>query len=291
MTSTTEMVATRDGLQLQERRWPAVGEARGSVLLIHGLGEHSGRYERAGTILAATGLDVVGLDLRGFGGSGGRRGHVDSMETWLDDIQDRLEARRTETAGRPVVLMGHSMGGLVCLSYAESDRRQPDLLILSSPALAADLPAWKQSLAKVLGRVVPTISVKNGLDGEVLSRDPAVGVDYVADPLNVHSSTTGLARVLLDAQERAIRDVGRVRVPTLVTHGGDDRLVPTASSEILATVPGVERRVYPGLRHETLNEPEGPQVAADMAVWIGAHLAPVEPALGAEEASASDVPG
>ena len=276
------MVAARDGSQLQERHWPAVGEVRAFVLLIHGLGEHSGRYERAGTILAATGLDVVGLDLRGFGGSAGRRGHVDSMDTWLDDVKERLGARRTDARGRPVVLIGHSVGGLVCLAYAESDRPQADLLVLSAPALAADLPAWKEALVKILGRVVPTLAVKNGFDGEVLSRDPAVGVDYVADPLNVHSTTTGLGRVLLDAQGRAIRDVGRLHTPTLVIHGGDDRLVPTASSEVLDAVPGVERRVYPGLRHETLNEPEGPQVAADIAVWIGAHLAASRP----DEASA-----
>ncbi len=274
------MVAARDGLALQERRWTSVGEARGFVLLIHGLGEHSGRYERTASILAATGLDVVGLDLRGFGGSGGRRGHVDALDTWLDDIQDRLAARHLEAAGRSVILLGHSMGGLVCLSYAETTRPQPDLLVLSAPAVADGLPSWKRTLVLGLGRVVPTASVANGVDGEILSRDPAVGVDYLADPLNVHRSTTGLGRVALSAQAPAIREVGRVRIPTLVIHGGDDRLVPTASSEVLGPVPGVERRVYPGLRHETLNEPEGPQVAADVAVWIGAHLGSVGPAAG-----------
>lgn len=272
MTSTIASVAARDGLPLQERRWPAVGELRGFVLLVHGLGEHTGRYERAGSIFAATGLDVVGLDLRGFGGSGGRRGHVDAMDIWLVDLQDRLAARRIEAAGRPVILFGHSIGGLVALVYAESDRPQPDLLVLSSPALAADLPAWKKTLVRTLGRIAPTVSVANGLDGDLLSRDPAVGVDYVADPLNVHTSTTRLGLVLLEGQDTAIRHVSRLRIPTLVVHGGDDRLIPTACTEILASVPGVERRVYPGLRHEMLNEPEGPQVAADIAVWIVAHL-------------------
>jgi alpha-beta hydrolase superfamily lysophospholipase len=272
VTSTVDSVPTRDGLLLQERRWPAVGEARGFVLLVHGLAEHTGRYEPASSILAATGLDVVGLDLRGFGGSGGRRAYVESMETWLDDLEDRLSARRTEAVGGKVVLLGHSMGGLLALIYAESARPQPDLLVLSAPALADTLPAWKKTLVRTLGRVVPTVSVANGLDGELLSRDPAVGVDYLADPLNVHRSTTGLGRVLLEGQATAIRDVARLRVPTLVIHGGEDRLIPTSCTEFLASVPGVERRVYPGLRHETLNEPEGPQVAADIAVWIGAHL-------------------
>ncbi len=272
MTATVETVPTRDGLQLQERRWPAVGEAHGFMLLTHGLGEHTGRYERAASIFAATGLDVIGLDLRGFGGSGGRRGHVGSLEIWLDDLSERLTARRLAAGGRPVILFGHSVGGLVALSYAESDRPQPDLLVLSSPALADDLPGWKKTLVRAIGRVAPTMTFKNGLDGSLLSRDPAVGVDYVADPLNVHSTTAGLARVLLAAQGTATANVNRVHVPTLVVHGGDDRLIPPDCSEVLATVPGVERRVYPGLRHEMLNEPEGPQVAADIAVWIGVHL-------------------
>jgi len=272
MTSAIESVPAADGLQLQERHWPAVGEAHGFMLLTHGLGEHTGRYERAASIFAATGLDVVGLDLRGFGGSGGRRGHVDSLDRWLDDLAERLAARRLAAEGRPVILFGHSVGGLVALSYAESDRPQPDLLVLSSPALADDLPGWKKTVVQAIGRVAPSMTFANGLDGSLLSRDPAIGVDYVADPLNVHSSTAGLARVLLAAQGTATANVTHLHVPTLVVHGGDDRLIPPACSEVLATVPGVERRVYPSLRHEMLNEPEGPQVAADIAVWIGAQL-------------------
>lgn len=272
MPSTTATISSRDGVPLLLRRWPAVGEASASVLIVHGLGEHSGRYERTGAILAATGLDVAAIDLQGFGGSGGRRAFLGRWDTWLDDVEDRLAGLRAEGGGRPVILLGHSMGALVALSYALSDRPRPDLLILSAPALAADLPAWKKTMVRVLGRVAPTVSVANGLDGELLSRDPAVGADYVADPLNHHRTTTALGRHLLLAQERALAGLGRLGVPTLVIHGGSDRLVPTASSEVLASLPLVDRRVYPDLRHETLNEPEGPQVAAEIAVWIGARL-------------------
>jgi alpha-beta hydrolase superfamily lysophospholipase len=274
MPSTTATIASRDGVPLLLRRWPAVGEASASVLIVHGLGEHSGRYERTGTLLAATGLDVAAIDLQGFGGSGGRRAFISRWDTWLDDVEDRLAGLRAEGGGRPVVLLGHSMGALVALLYALSERPRPDLLILSAPALVADLPAWKKTMVRLLGRVAPTVSVANGLDGGLLSRDPAVGVDYVADPLNHHRTTTALGRQLLLAQERALAGLGRLGVPTLVIHGGLDRLVPTASSEVLASRAGVERRVYPDLRHETLNEPEGPQVAADIAVWIAARIGP-----------------
>lgn len=278
MASTTQTVPGRNGGALLLRHWPAVGGTTASVLIVHGLGEHSGRYERTGSILAGAGLDVTALDLEGFGGSGGRRAYVERWDPWLDDLEDRLGALRA--VGRPVVLLGHSLGGLVSLTYAESDRAQPDLLVLSAPAIAADLPDWKKALVRVLGRVAPTITVANGLDGAQLSRDPAVGVAYVADPLNYHRTTTRLGKLLLEAQERAIADLGRLRVRTLVFHGGADPIVPTASTEVLARLPGVTRRVYPDLRHETLNEPEGPQVAADVAVWIAANLpgAPVPPA-------------
>jgi alpha-beta hydrolase superfamily lysophospholipase len=273
MSSTTSTVAARNGTALLLRHWPPTGVPRARLLIVHGLGEHSGRYDRAASIFAAQGLEATGLDLQGFGGSGGRRAFIDRMDTWLDDVEDRLGALRADGAGRPVVLLGHSMGGLVALRYAESDRPQPDLLILSAPAIADALPAWKHLAARVLGRLAPTLSVANGLDGALLSRDPAVGAAYVADPLNHHASTTGLGLRLLDAQAAARAEVARVRVPTLVIHGSADPLVPVASSEILASVPGVERRVLANLRHESLNEPEGPQVAADLAAWIERRLA------------------
>jgi len=280
MTSTTETVPGRNGSALLVRHWPAVGDPTASVLILHGLGEHSGRYERAGSVLAATGLDVSALDLQGCGGSSGRRASVDSWDIWLDDVADRLDVLRA--TGRPVVLIGHSLGGLVGLAYAESDRPQPDLLVLSAPAITADLPGWKKALVRVLGRVAPTVTVANGLKGAQLSRDPAVGVAYVADPLNYHRTTAKLGLLLLEAQERAQADLGRLRVPTLVFLGGADSIVPPASSEPLERLSRVTRRVYPDLRHETFNEPEGPQVAADVAVWIAANLpgaaAPAAPA-------------
>jgi alpha-beta hydrolase superfamily lysophospholipase len=270
--STIATVAARDGESLAIRHWEPAGDARARLLIIHGLGEHGGRYERAAGIFAASGLDTWALDLRGFGASGGRRAYVERLDAWLDDIADQLTALRA--LGRPVVLFGHSMGGLVCARYAETDRPQPDLLVLSAPAVAGNIPAWKKTLARILGKVAPTAAVKNDFDGSILSRDPAVGADYVADPFNVHSTSARLGAVLLEAQAPTIADLGRIRVPTLVVHGGADHLVPTASSAVFGNLPGVERRVYPGLAHETFNEPEGPIVVGEVAAWIGEHLPP-----------------
>ncbi len=289
--STTETVQGRTGVPILTRSWSSVGTARAGVLIVPGLAEHSGRYERTGSILAATGLEVASFDLQGFGASGGRRAYVASWDVWLDDVADRLSALRGAIDPLSVVLMGHSMGGLVALTYAESDRPQPDLLILSAPWIADTVvPESQRVIVGVLGRIVPTISIANGLDGAALSRDPQVGIDYAADPLAYHRITFGLGREVIAAQKRAVAEVDRVRVPLFVVHGGEDPLVPVASSELFTRLPDAQRKVYRGLRHESLNEPEGPQVAADMAVWIGSRVAPPDAPAGEPTSEAEPQP-
>jgi acylglycerol lipase len=286
--SDLSLIKARDGVSLAVRHWPAEGEPRGSVLIVHGLGEHGGRYERTAGILAGRGFDCWASDLRGFGASEGPRAYVERIDIWLDDLAD--EVALLKGLSRPVVLLGHSMGGLVTCRYAETDRPQPDLLVLSAPALGDNLPGWKRAIAPVLGRIAPKARIKNDFDGPILSRDPAVGADYLSDPLNVHFATARLGAVILATQAPAIADLGRIRIPTLVIHGGADHLVPTATSEVFDGRPGIERRVLPGLAHESLNEPEGPQVAADIATWIEAHLPPSDsppPAAAAPGAGAA----
>lgn len=235
---------------------------------MHGLGEHSGRYERVGEQLAAADLDVHAFDLRGNGGSGGRRGHVDRWTRLHDDLEERLSGVRVAADGRPVVLYGHSMGGLIVLGYLLTDRPRPDLAVLTSPGLDSTLPGWKKALAGVLSRIVPTLGIPNGIDGSTLSRDPSVAERVAADPACGRTSTARFAAEGFAEVARVRRDYGRLRLPTLVLHGLDDRLVPAAASEILATLPNVERRKYPGLRHELHNEPEGPAILHEVIGWL-----------------------
>jgi alpha-beta hydrolase superfamily lysophospholipase len=162
------------------------------------------------------------------------------------------------------------MGALIALTYACSGRPAPDLLVLSAPPLGARVPGWQRALAPVLSRLAPTLVLANPIAGEQLSHDPAVGKAYFADPLVQPRSTTRLGAELFKAMKRGRGQLDRLHVPTLVIHGGADNLVPTQVSEPLATIPGVERRVLPDLRHETLNEPEGPQVVAAIVEWIRA---------------------
>jgi alpha-beta hydrolase superfamily lysophospholipase len=262
----------RGGEPQLRRRWRAA-PARAAMLLVHGVAEHSGRYEHVGASLSERGIDVVSFDLRGHGRSGGRRGHVEDFGHFLDDVEDLLAERRG--LGLPVVLMGHSMGGLISAAYAVSDRPAPDLLVLSAPALAADVPGWQRLAAGALSRVLPTVSLPNDFDGALLSRDASVADAYRDDPLRVRRATTRLGNEIFTAMERTAAATGSgLGVPTYVLHGGADELVPPHASEPLAAHPEVTRVVYDALRHECLNEPERDEVVADLADWLDERLGP-----------------
>ena len=171
------------------------------------------------------------------------------------------------------MLYGHSLGGLIAAGYLLTDRPKPDLAVLSSPALDSALPGWKKRLAPVLAAVAPTTSIPNGIKGDTISRDPSVAAKTVDDPFCVKTSTARFGAEALTEQARvrslAARGFG---LPTLVLHGEDDGLVPASASEVFATAPGVERRTYPGLRHELHNEPEGPAIVDEIIAWLRAHI-------------------
>jgi alpha-beta hydrolase superfamily lysophospholipase len=269
--STTETGVTSDGLEQLRRRWVPSQAPRGALLLVHGIGEHSGRYEHVGAAFAEAGIDVLAFDQRGFGRSGGRRAYVNSFDDYLADVEALLAERRA--AGVPVILLGHSLGGLVATSYLVSDRPQPDFAVLSSPALSAEMPRWQQVLAPVLGTVIPRLKVSADFDGSILTRDPAEQTAYEEDPLRVAASTARLGREVLRAMKTVGTSLDRLRLPTYVLHGGDDTLVPPSASEPLASLPNVTRRVWDGLRHECLNEPERAEVLSEIIAWITSQLA------------------
>ena len=138
MPSVIGRVTALDGTELRTRHWPAA-DPWASVLLVHGLGEHSGRYEHVGKRLSASGIDTHSYDHRGQGASGGRRGHVDRWSEYHDDLGERLATMRAGAGTQPIVLYGHSMGGLIVAGYLLSDRSMPDLAVLTAPGLASTL--------------------------------------------------------------------------------------------------------------------------------------------------------
>jgi alpha-beta hydrolase superfamily lysophospholipase len=264
-----EHVAARDGTSLLVRHWLVPnGEAWASMVLVHGLAEHSGRYEHVGAQLAAAGIDTWAYDERGFGGSGGPRASIERWSQHHDDLEERLAGIRSLAPARPLVLYGHSVGGLISLGYVLDARARPDLLVLSAPAISARIPLWQRLLVGSLRRVAPGMLLSNRLDTNALSSDPGVRARYVSDPLNQHKSTVRFAHAAFGEQRRVAAALDRLSIPTLVVHGGADRLVPTETSAALEGRAGVTRRVYPGVLHELHNEPAGPQVVKDIVAWI-----------------------
>jgi alpha-beta hydrolase superfamily lysophospholipase len=266
-------VRARDGLDLRSYLWPAIGTPRAHLLLVHGIAEHAGRYRHVGMQLANAGITTHAYDQRGFGGSGGHRAYIDRWSQYHDDVEDRLAELRSVARGLPVVLYGHSMGGLIALGYVLADppRPLPDLLVLSAPAIDAVVPAWKRRLADILAGTVPRFAVANTFSKGALSSDPAVEADYRADPLAVHRTTARLGVALFREQDRvksALARGGPLPVTTYVVHGADDPIVPEWATRTLEGRANVTRRVYPGLHHETHNEPSGGAVIDDTIVWI-----------------------
>jgi acylglycerol lipase len=245
-------VTSRRGVGQYRRTW--IAEApKANVLLLHGVAEHSGRYEHVGATMAAAGYSVRAYDHHGHGRSGGKRGHVDSFDVFLDDVEENIAELRAD--GLPVVLMGHSLGGLIAFSYAVSGRPLPDVLLLSGPALDAVVPAWQRLGAPVIGRIAPKVFIKSELDGALLSTDPDVGMVYHEDPLRVAGQTTGLGRAIFTAMDTANDRLDRLSIPTMVVHGGDDGIVPAQCSVPIGEQPMGTRVELAGLRHEVLNEP------------------------------------
>lgn len=267
MPSVIGRATAADGTELRTRHWPAV-DPWASLILVHGLGEHSGRYEHVGERFSAAGIETHAFDLRGQGASAGRRGDVERWSRYHDDVAERLDAVRGVAGNQPLVLYGHSMGGLIVAGYLLSDRPKPDLVVMAAPGLDSTLAAWKRALAPAVRRVAPTLAIPTGIDLALLSRDRSVGERVAVDELCVKVSTTRFGAEALAEQARVRAGARTIRVPALVLHGLDDGLVPPEASEVFAGVPGVERRTYRGLRHELHNEPEGPVILDEVVAWL-----------------------
>lgn len=267
---------TSDGLKLYLHRWPAAGPARGTVQIVHGLGEHMGRYARLATELNSAGWDVVGHDQRGHGRSEGPRGDIAKSYNLLSDLAGVMDHARN---GRPHVLLGHSMGGEVAARFASEMlvtgaarwAREVSGLVLSSPALDPGLGWFRRGMLAALGKVAPNFGVSNGLKPKWLSHDPAVVQAYVKDPLNHRRITPKLARSILEGGTLVMQRAPRWRVPTLLLWGGADRIVNPAGSAAFAAAapPGVVTAVeFPTLYHEIFNEPERAEVLTHLTGWL-----------------------
>lgn len=269
-----ETLPARDGTPLLTRHWPPAGEPWATILVVHGLGEHSGRHEATAGRFAAAGIAAASFDHRGFGASAGRRADIEHWASYLDDIEDRLAASRRP--GLPSAIYGHSLGGLIVADYLLDDRTLPDVAILSSPALGSKVNPVLRRASPLLGAILPRVTVDNPWDGAALSRDPSIGAGVAADPLCESRTTFRLARRLFSAMDRVERRLaaqGGFPLPVLLVHGGADTLVPTATTAYAGAYPSVERRVYPDVRHELHHDPvDGPRIVDEMTGWLRERL-------------------
>jgi len=270
-------VLTRDGIELHLRRWPAPQPRRGSLLIVHGLGEHSGRYDHVAEAIAGVGLEVASYDLRGHGRSGGPRGGLPRPEALLDDLREVFDALAAEDGGPPPFLLGHSLGGAIAARAATGGWVRPRGLVLSSPALAANPTRVQKLMAAVGRRLIPDRPVPNGLPLDGLSHDLAVIDAYKADE-HVHDRITArLYDFLIDAGERSRADAHDFRIPTLILAAGSDRFVDATGSRAFADAlpDGVGTlHWYDDLYHEIFNErePDRARVLGDLTAWLRTQL-------------------
>ncbi|MEN6494832.1 MAG: lysophospholipase [Thermoguttaceae bacterium] len=268
-----EYFTTPDGARLLERAWLLDDETAGAVLVVHGFVEHSGRYAELAAALNQHGFAVYSLDLRGHGRSEGERVFVSSFEEYLTDLDTLLGRMRQREPGKPIFLFGHSMGGLIALQFAL--RRQAELrgLIVSGAVvrLGARVFPWLRRLAVVAGWLLPRVRLVR-MGGGMVSRDPAVVVDFRRDPLVFHDRfplRTGAEIIRAGRQIEARLE--EFRLPLLILHGtGDVVTDPEGSRQLYARADSPDKtlKLYKGLYHDLLHEPEREQVIAELVAWL-----------------------
>lgn len=253
------------------------GAVRGVVVIVHGAGEHSGRYDHVGARLVSEGFAVYALDHRGHGRSDGPRALIDRLAHAVADI-DRLVSLAVDAhPDAPVFMLGHSMGGLLAVQYALDHQPRLAGLVLSGALVALDAASAPVRLAgQVLSVLAPRLGVI-AVDSSLISRDPQVVAAYRADPLVHHGKLPARTVAELVRYGSEFPElVGRITVPALVMWGTEDRLCPPHGSQMLVQRLGaddVTARPYDGLYHEILNEPEQAQVLDDLCEWLRTHVA------------------
>lgn len=252
-------------------------QARGVVLIVHGLGEYAGRYDHVAYALQGWGFEVRAYDQRGHGESGGKPGTLPSSTALLRDLADVVDDVRQQWPELPLILLGHSMGGLVAGRFVSLRIRPVDALVMSSPALDAGLGSFQKLLLKVLPGVLPNLCVDNGLDANFISRDPQVVKAYLADRL-VHSKISPrLGQFIATAGPATVAAAASWRVPTLLMYAGADKLVNPAGSDQFARLATTSKAVKPGTvtvrrfdgyYHELFNEQDAAPVFELLKTWL-----------------------
>jgi alpha-beta hydrolase superfamily lysophospholipase len=272
-----ETLTAPDRTKIFLRRWP-VADPKAVLVICHGLGEHGGRYGNLVNVLVPAGYACFAHDHRGHGRTEGKRGHVDRFDQFLDDVHLVVTNARDAYPGKKVFLFGHSMGGLIALSYALHRPHAVDGVIASGAALRlqVEVPKVKATFGRLVASLAPTLALGNGLDPKWLSHDPAVVQAYLEDPL-VHDRVTAKFFVeFTAAMRRALFAAGALQMPALIYHGGDDPIcAPQGSADFYerAASPDKTFRVFEGQFHETHNDTAKEQAVDMIREWLDKHAA------------------
>lgn len=283
MTSETGFLHRPDGTRLFWRFARPAAAPKALVVVSHGLAEHSGRYEHVMARLVAAGYAALSPDHRGHGQSSGKRVFVQRFSEYSDDLQAIVamgSAKLAPQASSPpeVALLGHSMGGLICIQHLLDHPGAVQAAVLTGPGLgvAVAVPRWKDALGRLMSKVWPSLAIPTGISASLVSRDPAVVKAYESDPMVTKNATARWYTEFLDAQANALAQAHTIRVPVLHMLGGKDGLVSVPAQEQWFKTLGSSDKTllpYPDLFHEILNEPEKNVVMDDLVRWLDLRLA------------------
>ncbi len=271
-TLTTFIASDGDNVMVQD--WPLdpTVAQRGVVIIVHGLGEHAGRYDHVARQLNQWGFAVRGYDQCGHGESAGARGSLPTDSRLLDDLADIVDSTRARMKDKtPLILLGHSMGGLVVGRFVSLAMRKVDGLVMSSPALDAGMNAFQKFLVSVLPKIAPNLRVGNGVKPQFVSHDPAVVAAYKADPLVHDRISARLAQFIATAGPQTLALAAQWTVPTLLLYAGDDRLLNAEGSRAFAAAAPknvVTSQCFDGLYHEIFNELDAKPVFGALQRWL-----------------------
>ena len=264
------LLSAADGTPLHVADWPLGSAAGEGIVLMHGLGEHCGRYAHVARFFNDCGYSVRTYDHRGHGRSGGARGDVPDADALLRDAHIAIDDFAQNLA-TPPLLLGHSMGGLFAAYYATRAISPLGGLILSSPALGISLSGAQKLLLQILRALAPGLGIPNGLDSKYLSHRQEVVDAYDSDPLVHPKISARLLRAMLTAIENSQAQASTLGIKTLLVVAGDDHLVDASGSDAFHTklAPGVgTMHRYPGYYHELFNETEAGRVFDDVRAWL-----------------------
>ena len=279
MQTTETKTDLNDDITFYMQGWEPEGKPKGIVCLIHGLGEHTGRYAHVGKRLNDAGYALFGFDLRGHGKSGGKRGHIPSLDVAMQDIRQFVTFQGQNNPGIPIFLYGHSLGAMFALVYAIQFGDGLNGLISTAVSLHTPLANQKVkvSIARILGSLLPEFTLTSGLDPTTISSDPEVVQKYIQDPLVHDKVSAALGKTMLIAIDFCLEHARETQPALLLMHGAMDKLTYPSGSEAFAKLAGetnkdVTLKVWDGMCHEIHNEPGKEDVFKVMIEWLDGHL-------------------